>query len=161
MFYGFGYLVKWTESIWKKVWKCISEYIVFFALLVFASIVFNYDLYHCEDDVLSIVLRLVAGYSGNLVVLWLCEKHEFEMNKIRMPKIGQLSLEIYVTHVTVVGLMREGSIFAFFTVSGFINFSISLLLTTVFSALIIVTIKTIPVADFLLFGKNKKQQKVA
>lgn len=127
---------------------------MFAAIVCFSAIVFNYDLYHGEDSLISIALRCVAGFSGNAVLLWVANKYKETFERIRLDQIGLYTLEIYTTHMYVNGLMGAGNTSGFFTVTGFANFTVSLLLTTIFTAILIMIIKSIPLTNFLLYGKR-------
>ena len=155
VFYGFGWLVKWTEDWWKQWWPKVSNVAVTVALIFFLAIVFNYDLYHAPDNLNGIALRCIAGFTGNLVLLWCCGRYEIQLEKTRIGWIGMYTLEIYATHMYVNNLMEKGS--SFFTVGGFGNFIASLILTVLFTAIIIAVFKSIPAVDFVLYGKKLKK----
>lgn len=156
IFYGFGWLLKWTESWWKQWWSKVENTVVFLCLIVFLAIVFNFDLYHTGDGIVSIAIRAMAGFTGNAVLLAVCGKYESILSRIRLDWVGMYTLEIYATHMCVNNLMEMGQ--GFFTAVGFGNFICSLILTVVFTTIIIATFKAIPAADFILYGK--KQRKV-
>ena len=155
IFYGFGWLVMWTENWWKRCWTKVENTVLFLCLLVFLGIVFNYDLYHTGDGIVSIVLRAIAGFTGNAIILAVCCKYESSLCRIRVDWIGKYTLEIYATHMCVNNLMEMGQ--GFYTVAGFGNFICSLILTTLFTTVIIATFKAIPVADFIFYGKKQKK----
>lgn len=154
IFYGFGWLVKWTEDIWKPWWRKIANTVYFICLIVFLGIVFNFDLYHTGDGLVSIAMRAAAGFAGNGVILAVCSEYENILGKLRLDKLGLYTLEIYATHMCVNNLMEMGN--GFFTAAGFGNFVCSLILTVLFTAIIIATFKAIPAADFIFYGKRKK-----
>ena len=155
IFYGFGWLVKKTESWWKLWLPRVKNIVMFLCLAIFLGIVFNFDLYHTGDDVVGIAMRAISGFTGNAVLLSLCEKYVEVLGKARADKLGMYTLEIYATHVYVVNLMETGP--GFFTATGFGNFVCSLILTIVFTTVIITTFKAIPIADFIFFGKKPQQ----
>ena len=155
VFYGSGYLLRKTQDIWKQFIDKYSGWIVFIALICFATVVFNNDLYHCEDDFVSIALRCIAGFSGNIVLLWIANKYKEIFERVRLDRIGLYTLEIYTTHMYVNGLMGAGNTSEFFTVTGFANFTVSLILTIVFTVILTMIIKSIPYANFLLYGKRE------
>lgn len=155
IFYGFGWLVKWTESWWKQWWPKVENIVVFLCLAVFLGIVFNYDLYHTDDGIISITMRAVAGFTGNAVILTVCGKYESILSRIRLDWLGMYTLEIYATHMCVNNLMEMGQ--GFFTAAGFGNFICSLILTVVFTTLIIATFKAISAADFIFYGKKQRK----
>lgn len=125
---------------------------MFLCLAVFLAIVFNFDLYHTGDDIVSIVMRVIAGFAGNAVLLAVCEKYVDTLVKAKLDKLGMYTLEIYATHMCVINLMEMGQ--GFFTAAGFGNFICSLILTVVFTIIIIATFKAIPAADFVFYGKK-------
>ena len=77
------------------------------------------------------------------------------MSRIKLDKLGMYTLEIYATHMCVNNLMEMGP--GFFTTAGFGNFICSLILTVLFTTVIIATFKAIPAADFIFYGKKQKK----
>ena len=157
IFYGFGWIAHKTEDWWKTWWPSIENAVVAVALFIFLAIVYNFDLYHAADNVVGIVFRCVAGFTGNLVLLWCCSRYEDRLSKMKFGWIGMYTLEIYTTHMYVNSLMKAGNTNRFFTVPGFANFLFSLLLTVVFTAIIIAVFKIIPAFDFIFYGKKAKK----
>lgn len=154
IFYGCGWFLHKTQSTFKRLIEKYLGLLVFVAIVCFSAIVFNYDLYHCEDSLSSIALRCVAGFSGNAVLLWISNKYKETFERIRLDRIGLYTLEIYTIHMYVNGLMGAGNTSGFFTITGFANFTVSLILTTIFTAILIMFIKSIPLTNFLLYGKK-------
>ncbi len=128
---------------------------MFLCLTVFLAIVFNFDLYHTDDGIMSIAMRCVAGFTGNAVLLAIAERYTEILRCVKLDKLGMYTLEIYATHVCVVNLMKMGQ--GFFMMEGFVNFICSLILTVVFTVVIIATFKAIPATDFIFYGKNGKR----
>ena len=157
IFYGFGWLVKWTENWWRKSAQKFENTVAFLCLIVFLGIVFNFDLYHTSDGVMSIAARVIAGFTGNVIILVICSKYEPILRRIKLDKLGMYTLEVYATHMCVNNLMEMGQ--GFFTAVGFGNFTCSLILTVVFTTVIIATFKAIPAADFIFYGKRQKKHK--
>ena len=158
VFYGFGWLAHWTQGLWNKWWPKVRNIVAVLSLMVFIAIIYNYDLYHCGDDLISIGLRCIAGFTGNFVLLWVCQRYEKQLDKAKLGWIGRYTLEIYATHMYVNGLMKADNGYGFFTVVGFGNFFISFVLTIVFTVIIIAVFKSIPVTNFLLYGKREKDK---
>lgn len=100
-------------------------------------------------------MRAVAGFTGNAVILAACGEYESILSRIKFDKLGMYTLEIYATHMCVNNLMKLGQ--GFFTATGFGNFICSLILTIVFATIIIATIKAIPAADFIFYGKKRRK----
>ena len=159
IFYGFGWLVVHrTQSWWTSWWPKAENTVAVLSLIVFVAIIYNYDLYHCGDDLISIGLRCIAGFTGNFVLLWVCQRYEKQLVKAKLGWIGRYTLEIYATHMYVNGLMKTDNGYGFFTVVGFGNFFISFVLTIVFTVIIVAVFKSIPVTNFLLYGKRKARK---
>ena len=154
IFYGCGWFLHKTQSTFERIIEKYSGLLVFIAIVCFSAIVLNYDLYHCEDSSSSIALRCVAGFSGNTVLLWVANKYKDVLECVHLNQIGLYTLEIYTTHMYVNGLMSAGNTSGFFTVIGFANFTVSLVLTIFFTAILIMIIKSIPLTNFLLYGKK-------
>lgn len=157
VFYGFGWLVHRTEFWWKQWWPRVENAIAEATIIIFVAIIYNYDLYHCPDDLLSIALRCIAGLTGDFVLLWICKKYETVLAKAKLGWIGICTLEIYVTHMYVNNLMTTGNSYGFFTVMGFWNFVISLVLTVTFTAIIIAVFKSIPAMNYIFYGKKSRK----
>lgn len=155
VFYCFGWFAKWTEGWWRQWWPKVSNVVVAIALIVFLAIVFNYDLYHAPDNLIGITFRCIAGFTGNLVMLWCCGKYERLLDKLCLGWIGMYTLEIYATHMYVNNLVEMSS--GFFTAAGFGNFVASLILTVLFTLIIIAVFKSIPAIDFVFYGKRQKK----
>lgn len=98
IFYGFGWLMKWTEFWWKQWWPKMKDLIVFICLAIFLAIIFNFDLYHTDDGIFSIAMRCIAGFTGNAVLLAICEKYVDILSKAKLDKLGMYTLEIYASH---------------------------------------------------------------
>ena len=156
IFYGLGWFTHWTQNWWKQWWPKLKSVITFCSIDVILAIIYNYDLYHCPDDLKSVALRCIAAFTGNLILLILCDRYKDMLEKSKLGWIGRYTLEIYATHMYVNGLMAEGNGSGFFTIPGFANFFISLVLTTLFTAIIIAVFKSNPVTDFVFYGKKKK-----
>lgn len=156
VFYGFGWLARATEDIWKKQ-SGVKNWVLFICLIIFLAIVYNYDLYRCGDDLKSIALRCAAGFAGNVVVLSNCEKFKDFLEKAKLAKLGMYTLEIYCTHMYVNSLFQASNVNGFFTVTGFGNFTVSLICTIIFTAVIVVVFHSIPAANWLMYGKREKK----
>ena len=156
VFYGFGWLARATEGIWRQ-WMKGKNVLLFICLVIFLAIVYNFDLYHTGDDVKSILLRCIAGFTGNAVILATCEWYKDALERIKLDWLGMYTLETYTTHMYVNNLFQESNGNIFFTASGFGNFIVSLICTVVFTAVIIAVFKSIPAANYLMYGKREKK----
>ena len=157
IFYGTGWIIKWTENFWKKWSPQLLSYLICCCILIFLGIVMNYDLYNSEDNLISIIFRCLAGFTGNAILLYLSYNYKNWLSMIKLDQLGKYTLEIYVSHVYVSELMNSDNTHIFFSVLGFSNFVISFLLTVVFTAIIILTFKSIPILDLLFFGKKNRK----
>jgi hypothetical protein len=157
VFYGFGWLVHITEEYWKQFFTDSLKYLLLFVcFVVFVAICYNYDLYRSEGGIISIVLHLIAGFTGNAVLLGVVEYFHVALLKCRVDWIGTYTLEIYAAHMYVNKLFMESNTNPFFTLSGFGNFTVSLICTVLFTTIIIAVIKSIPAANYILFGKRSR-----
>lgn len=155
VFYGFGWLVRKTQEWWRQRYYKIANFVVFLSIVTFLAIIYNYDLYHCEDDLISIVIRCIAGFTGNVVLLWFSKQYEDMLKKIKLDRLGMYTLEIYTTHMYVNHLLVVEKVNSFFTPAGFSDFMVSLILTVVFTGIIILVFKSIPATNFMFYGKSK------
>lgn len=156
VFYGSGWIIAWTKNYWESFWPVIRNGTLFICLIVFVSIVFNYDIYHTDDRLISIIMRCLAGFSGNAFLVAICHEYNRYFEKCKISIIGMYTLEIYVTHMYVNNLMNMGH--GFFTVEGMINFMCSLFVTVVFTIIIIVSFKMNSITDLLFYGKIKNSK---
>lgn len=154
VFYGAGWLVRVADPVWKK-WLSAKNTVLFVCLVIFLGIVYNYDLYHCGDDIRSIAFRCVSGFTGNIVILSVCECFKDVFRKVKLDKLGMYTLEIYATHMYVCDLFQADNQNSFFTTAGFCNFFVSLICTVIFTAIIILVFKSIPLANWLMYGKKR------
>lgn len=155
IFYGMGWLIHIIE-FWGscKFTENDKAILAFLCLIIFITICYNYDLYHCGDDILSIVLRFVAGLTGNVVLLKSVGQFQSILEKYKVAWLGKYTLEIYATHMYVNHLFMESNRYSFYTLYGFGNFIASLFCTVVFTTVIIGVIKSIPIANYILYGKK-------
>lgn len=98
VFYGSGWLIRKTQDTWKRFIDKYSSLIAFVAIVCFSAIVFNYDLYHCEDNLISIALRCIAGFSGNIVLLWVADNYKEIFERVRLDWTGLYTLK-YTQHI--------------------------------------------------------------
>lgn len=155
VFYGFGWLMRKPQEWWKRGYSKIADFVVFISLVIFLAIVYNYDLYRCEDNLVSIVLRCIAGFTGNVVLLWFSRQYKDLLKRIKLDRLGMYTLEIYTTHMYVNHLLVVEEANSFFTPAGFGDFMVSLILTVGFTGLIILVFKSIRATNFIFYGKNK------
>lgn len=156
LFYGIGWFLRWTQFFWNKKSEKFYEIVAAVCICIFAVIVFNVNLYLIEDNLVGISLRFMAGLTGNYVLYYIIKRHSLLLEKAKMATIGRYTLEIYVTHMYTNNLFYGVANSRFFTVNGFMTFMISLLCTVLFTAIIILTFKSIPIMNFLFYGKRKK-----
>ena len=129
----------------SKIISCIS-------LGCFIYITFNYNLY-TSGGLISVIIRYFAALSGMIILLCICQKYEEMLCNFKISTLGKYTLEIYVTHMYVNNLFLDTNGGVLFSLNGFFTFLASLFCTVVFSVLIIIVIKSVPIADFLMFGK--------
>lgn len=123
-------------------------------LCCFVYIILNYNLY-TSSGMVSIIIRYWAALSGMIILLCVCRKYEELLCNLKISMLGKYTLEIYVTHMYVNNLFFDSSGGGLFSMSGFFTFLASWFCTILFSILIIIVIKSVPIAEFLLFGKKR------
>ena len=155
LFYGLGWFIRWTHSFWKKQKTVFYDTVAFICICVFAAITFNVNLYLIDDNIVGIMLRFIAGATGNYVLYYVIKKLIHQLQKIRMDWIGMYTLEIYVTHMYTNHLFAEVANDAFFTILEFSTFTVSLICTVVLTGIVIVVLKSIPATNYLFYGKRK------
>lgn len=155
LFYGLGWLIRWTQAFWEKQKMFFYDALVFICICVFAAIAFNVNLYLIEDNWVGIALRFIAGATGSFVIYYVVKKLVLLLQKVKMEWIGMYSLEIYVTHMYTNHFFSKAANDAFFTVPGFTTFTVSLICTVVLTGIVIVMLKSIPATNYLFYGKRK------
>lgn len=155
LFYGMGWLIRWTQEFWEKQEMCFYDALAFICICIFAGITFNVNLYLIEDNLVGISLRFIAGSTGNYVIYYVVKKLVVQLQKVKMEWIGRYTLEIYVTHMYTNRLFSKVANDAFFTVPGFTTFVVSLICTVILTGLLIIILKSIPATNYLFYGKRK------
>ena len=155
LFYGLGWFIRWTQSFWEEQKRVFYDTVAFICICVFATITFNVNLYLIDDNLVGIMLRFIAGATGNYVICYTVKKLIPQLQKIKIDWIGMYTLEIYVTHMYTNHLFSKVANDAFFTVPGFTTFTVSLICTVVLTGIVIVVLKSIPATNYLFYGKRK------
>lgn len=70
LFYGLGWFIRWTQSFWEKQKTVFYDTGAFICICVFAAITFNVNLYLIDDNIVGIMLRFIAGATGNYVLYY-------------------------------------------------------------------------------------------
>lgn len=70
LFYGLGWFIRWTQSFWEEQKRVFYDTVVFICICVFATITFNVNLYLIDDNLVGIMLRFIAGATGNYVICY-------------------------------------------------------------------------------------------
>lgn len=155
LFYGLGWLIRWGQGFWENYKGYFYDTAAFICICIFTVIVFNVNLYLIDDDLHGIALRFIAGATGNYVLYYVIRKMVPQLQKIKMEYIGMYTLEIYVTHFHGLHLfsgVANGDMF--FSIPGFIAFTIVLIGTVIFTGIVILVLKSIPGTNYLLYGKK-------
>lgn len=154
LFYFFGYFVNVTQLSGSKYYIRMKDILFPVALLVFLGITFNYNLFSESDNLLSISLRLIAGFSGSYVLYVFVNKFKNGLCRLRLDQLGKYTLEIYCTHMNLCGLMLLNKGNSFYSVNGFFNCTISFFMVSVFTILIITVIKSNKYTNLIMYGKG-------
>ncbi|MGV8905507.1 MAG: acyltransferase family protein [Acetobacterium sp.] len=157
IFYLMGYLTKCFRNEIGDFLNSLRIKEIFYAvsLFLFAYITCNVTLLYLIDNLWGTIIRFVVASSGIYVLVYLCYSYKEKINKTIFNYIGQYTLEIYFVHSLLVRIMNTDNDSPLFTIQGFLNSSILLLLLSVFTFFIIVLVKSSKIADFLIFGKNR------
>lgn len=70
LFYGLGWFIRWTQFFWEKQKTVFYDTGAFICICVFAAITFNVNLYLIDDNIVGIMLRFIAGATGNYVLYY-------------------------------------------------------------------------------------------
>lgn len=157
IFYIIGYLIKCFRN---EISDCLSfqkikEISYAISLILFAIITCNFTLLNLQDNLLGTFIRFVAACCGTYMLTYICYRYEEKINKTKLSYIGQYTLEIYFVHSLLVRIMNADNNFPLFTVQGFLNSSILMMLLSLFTFIIIVILKSNKITDFIIFGKKQ------
>lgn len=154
LFYFFGYFVNVTHLSMSKYYISLKDILFPIALLLFFSITFNYNLYRDNDNLLSIVLRLITGFTGSYILYAFVNKYKNRLCRLRVDWLGKYTLEIYCTHMNLYKLMLFNQDNSLYTVNGFFNCMISFFMVSVFTILIITVLKSNKFTNLIMYGKG-------
>lgn len=155
LFYFLGYMLRfWKINGNMVINKVTEEILICVASIVFLLIICNVDLFMVSDTLSGIAVRVVAALSGFYLLLKLVKKCLVVLTKCKMGYLGRYTLEIYCVHVYISGLMKIDKVNSFYSVNGFLNVAIGMLLVSVLTAIIIVVLKQSMVMNLCLFGKK-------
>lgn len=138
--------------------KCFSTHIVLYgtgllATIIYILIVLNHNIELAPNRIVNTYLRILAAVSGCTAIAIGVYIFSGEKTNKLLETLGQNTLEIYVVHVHYIGLLPKGTHYLY-TVDGFIVFLAALMVTMLLSSVTILTIKKIPVLNFIFFGKQ-------
>ena len=108
-------------------------------------------------NVFYIILRFITGITGNLLIYYVINKTEYLRNLRSLSYVGMYTLEIYVTHMYVNSLFMDQMEKTLFSINGFIIFIFSLIITVIFSLIMIIILKSNDITNIIFFGKLKKK----
>ncbi len=157
LYFVLGYLIYSYRNLVNTLFsKRKVRYITFLvSTIIFTMIVFHHNIELSGDEIINIVLRVVAALTGclsiALVVFDLPESSKMVEKKLEV--IGQYTLELYVVHVQYIGLLPKGQYY-FYTIDGLIIFIVALVITVILSLVTIYVINELPVFKMVLFGKK-------
>ena len=155
LFYGFGWLIKWTEKWWVNWWNKVSNIMLFISGIIFTYMMFNYNFFYCGYSIEETARRCIAGFLGNLILINICYRFPNQLRKFKFDWLGLYTLEIYVAHCHINNLKQE---YELYTLFGLSTFLLNLFTIGVFTAIIIVFIKSVPLLSVLFFGKKEKKK---
>ncbi len=150
VYYILGWLLRYSEAKWKMLWDRIKEYLVFISLAIFVGIALNIDIIHDGN----IIVRYIAGITGNVVLLWVCNKYRESLMRCKLNVIGTYTLEIYATHVVFVRLMSGNVLSSLYSVSGFFCALVSFLLVCGLTFISIVVLRSNSLTNLIFYGKK-------
>ena len=155
IFYLIGYLLQYLFDKSARLSKTLLSKASVFTLLIFLGIVFNYNLYESEEDILSIALRCIAGICGTTALLHIVSHYDSLLRRYKINRLGQYSLELYVTHIHICHLLNHNKAVTLFSMEGVMSFLISFSITMLLTVLIIKIIHAFPSLSFLFYGSTK------
>lgn len=161
IYYWLGFLIKINHNMIVGFYYRNKSIIGFICTIIYLTIVFNFDLYRCNDNILSIIFRILSALTGNLLLYDLCVNNVEKLEKYKIDYIGLFTLEIYAVHINVINMMENnntvGNAFTLYSLNGFENFVIASLFMVLYTALIIIFFKSNCFTNFLMFGKARKK----
>lgn len=160
IFYLIGYLVKCFKIeiknfLNKVIIKCkLIDIMYAVCLFVFAILVYNFTFLNMEDNLLGISIRIISALSGIYILTYICYMYKDKLKNTMLAYIGKNTLEIYYVHSLLVRIMDIDNNAPLFTIKGFFNSSILLLMLSLFTYIIIITVKSNKITNFIIFGKR-------
>ncbi len=156
VFYIIGYIAKFLKEHDIKYFSHKTFFIdIGFAVSMFgfSAIVFNFDLYNNEDNLLTITMRVASAIFGICILMYIVKKYQSVLEKSKLVVLGKYTLEIYTTHMVFHHIMNVDSTNSLNSVNGILNFSAGLILCSAFTFLIIVILKSNKITNMLFYGK--------
>ena len=158
LFYAMGWFIKWGKKFFSKREERFCDFIAFICICIFATIIFNVNLYHIADNLVGISIRLAAGLTGNYIIYYVVKKYTLQFQKAKLDILGIFTLEIYATHMYTNHMFSSVAKYDFFTVLGFVTFFCSLICTIILTGIVSVVLKCIPVTNYLFYGKKSENK---
>ena len=156
LFFAIGHLFFCFNEIIKRILKQkkvqISAFVVFGVAII--TVCLNFNVANLNDSIIEIFLRVVSAITGcstvTILVYWMSNMDSKFNNILKF--IGKYTLEIYVTHLYFIGLLKKGKYYLF-TLQGLGIFTLALGITVVLTVVTIWIIKKIWFLYFILYGK--------
>lgn len=155
IFYGIGYVARFfrEKSNGFDVNKSVKDVLFAVAVLVFAAVICNVDLYTGGDGLMNISYRLIAGLCGMIALMYVVKRYQSSLQKTKLPTLGRYTLEVYCTHMYLNNLMSVDNMHDLCSVMGFVNFTAGLITCSLFTYLVIVILKSNRITNRLFYGK--------
>ena len=155
LFYFVGKYGQIVVRNYSKMIKILVFDILFVpSFLIGIYLACNYDLYTPYDSVLSISFRVVSGFALSYVLIYSCKNLSIYLSKIKMNVIGQYTLEIYYVHGLAYGLFASAVNKPYlYSIDGAITFCSEIIITLLFTVVVISIIKSNRVTNLIFFGK--------
>ena len=156
IFYYSGYI--YHKYIENKLNTMETAKNIIFAIfsIIGVYVICHFEVFTSDDSIKTILIRLISGFTLSFSIVFMVIKRQDFFEKYHFNWIGKYSLEIYYVHGIAFSLMQISSQ-TLYTVDGMLTFLISILITAVYTAVIIGAIKCNSITDFLFFGKLKSR----
>jgi fucose 4-O-acetylase-like acetyltransferase len=153
-FFYAGYLYgQYRDRIMStSVGKNVIECVVAACFVVWLFVILRYSLYEMSDGGVAILLRAGTSLAGCIAVCGLC-KGLFTNNYMWGRRIGQSSMEIYLTHYLLLNLIKPSTTPMMSALQGLVLTTANYIVTLALTMGTVALLRRNRILRFLLFGK--------
>lgn len=153
VYFILGYLYKRHLEEFLSKNNTIKSIIACICILVGFYFSANYSMILLGEGVKDVLIRTIAGICLSFVLITFTKQYYEILAKLKIDVLGKYTLEIYYTHGIAFSLLQKSSQYVVYSVNGVTQIVLSIILTTIYTTLLIAIIKCNKISDFLFYGK--------